>query len=246
MACSFTGTSDSNKNEFRKNIPLGRAKEVKTEISFAAGELNISPCSNHLAEGNYTYSKEELKPEITYTEESKIGHLRIEAFDEDMDMDKNMDNKDSCRWNIGLNKNIQNDLDLEMLAGEGNIDLHGCNIIRFDMKMLAGDLDVDLRNTSVPRLKFKALVGQAVIDLSGKWENDLDADIKGGVGEITLKLPSKVGTKITIVGILGDIDAPDFKKHNNTYTNAAYGNTDQTLYIELTGGLGNVNVELVE
>jgi hypothetical protein len=244
LSCGFTNNADINKGDFNKNIPIGHTKELKTEINFAVGDLNIKPCSNHLAEGEYNYSDEKLKPVISFNEESGKGYLKISAFDDNEDKDYN--DSDSCQWNIALNKNIKNGITVKMIAGKGNIDLHDCAITRFETKMAAGELDINLRNTSVPNLNFKAIAGEAVIDLSGKWKNDLNADIKGGVGEITLKLPSQVGIRMNITGLIGDIDTPGFTKEGNTYTNDSYGKTDETLYIELTGGVGNVSIELVD
>jgi predicted membrane protein len=82
--------------------------------------------------------------------------------------------------------------------------------------------------------------------LSGKWNNDLDADFVCGFGELTLKLPENIGVKVKATGIMGNVEAPGFSKDGSTYTNDAFRKTKVTLYIDIFGGIGNVNLDLVE
>jgi predicted membrane protein len=246
LAIVFFGfvSSDFPFQEFRKNIESGKAKSVKTDIIFLAGTLNISSTSNSLCEGVYKYHRDYWKPEISYNEDSQIGYLKIKVTDEREE--KRFDDSDNTEWNIALNKNIRNELKVKMLAGIANIDMQNCKIDGFDFEMLAGEVKIDLKNTSVPNFEFKALTGEAEIDLSGEWQNDLNAEIKGGVGELTIKLPSDKGIKLNISGGLGDIDAHGFSKHNKVYTNSLYGKTKESLYIDITGGIGNVDIRMVD
>lgn len=237
-------SSDFLFQELRKNVEQGNAKSVKTDISFIAGILNISPTSNLLCEGVYKYHRDYWKPEISYNEDSQIGYLKIKVAD--FREEKRYDDSDNTEWNISLNKDIRNDLKVKMLAGKGNIDMENCKMDGLEFEMLAGEVKINLKNTSVPYVEFKALTGKAEIDLSGKWENDLNAEIRGGVGELTIKLPSDISIKLNISGGLGDVDAYGFSKHNNVYTNELYGKTKESLYIDISGGIGNVNIHMVD
>jgi len=244
LSMGFRTNPDTPLKELKKSIALGKEKEIKTEISFIAGELHINAASNQLMEGSFRYHIDKWKPDITYREENQTGNLKIKTIDEREG--RNFDNEDNCEWDISLNKKVMNDLTIKMIAGKGNIDLQGCNLKRFGFKLAAGDININLRNTSVPDLEFNAAVGSAVIDLSGKWNNDLNATMNGGVGELTLKLPSQTGIKLNIHGGLGETHAPGFKKQNGTYTNALFGKTKASIYIDFSGGIGNVNVQLVD
>ncbi len=241
---TITCNADSTVNILRKNIAQGKATKIKTEITFPAGAININSSTKLLSEGVYEFSDWKWKPEISYTENGETGYLKI--ISRDKNEDKNIDNSDSCNWNIALNKDLTNELEIKFLAGEGNIDLRNCNIKRFDFEMLAGDVDINLCNTSVPYFIFKALAGEADIDLSGEWIDDLNADIIGGFGDITLTLPSKTGVKLNIIGVIGEIHAPGLKKEGKTYTNELYGSTKASLYIELKGGIGSINIVMVD
>jgi hypothetical protein len=230
--------------EFRKNIDAGKAKSVKTDITFPAGKLYISPNANSLCEGLYKYRKDYWKPEISYHEDSETGYLNIDV--EDNREDKSYDDSDQNEWIIAFDRNIRNEMKIDMIAGESHIDLQDCNLDRFEFEMVAGESYINLKNSSVPFFEFRAIAGEAEIDLSGKWHNDLDAEIKGGVGELTIILPSEIGIKLNISGGLGDVDAHGFDKHNKVYTNDLYGKTKSSLYLDITGGIGNVNVHMVD
>jgi hypothetical protein len=228
--------------EIKKNINAGKAKTVKTDITFPAGKLYISPNGKSFCEGLYKFKKDFWKPEISYYEESETGFLKIDV--EDDRHNKEYNDSDQNEWTIAFNRDVRNDMHIEMIAGESNIDLQDCNIDKFRFEMVAGETYINLKNTSVPFLEFRAIAGQAEIDLSGKWKNDLDAEIKGGVGELTIKLPSEVGVKVSITGGLGEVSAHGFDKNNRVYTNDLYGKTKVSLHIEVTGGIGNVTLRM--
>ncbi|MCX6333752.1 MAG: toast rack family protein [Bacteroidia bacterium] len=228
--------------EVKKNIESDKAKKVKTEITFPAGKLYISSNANSFCEGIYKYHRDYWKPDISYYEESETGYLDINV--DDNRNDKHYDDSEENEWIIAFKRDVRNDIKISMIAGESDIDLQGCRLEGFEFDMIAGQTKINLKNTSVPFLEFKAIAGEAEIDLTGDWKNDLDAEIRGGVGEMTIKLPSEVGVKVNISGGLGDIHAPGFNKHNKVYTNDLYGKTKTSLYIDITGGIGNVSIRM--
>jgi len=226
--------------EVKRIVDTEKAKKVKTEITFPAGKLYLSSNAKSFCEGIYKYRHDFWKPEISYYEESETGYLDIE-FEDDRDH-RNYDDDDENEWIISFDRNTRNDMKIEMIAGESDIDLQGCKLDGFEFVMVAGETKINLRNTSVPFLEFRAVAGEAEIDLTGDWDNDLDAEIKGGVGELTILVPSKVGVKVNVTGGLGDVDAHGLHKHNKDYMNDLYGKTKASLYIDITGGIGNVNI----
>jgi hypothetical protein len=236
--------SEDNNSEKRKKKPnIGKIKEVRTEIAFLNGTLNITTEKlNRLYTGDYKYQKPEWKPEISYAEEDGTGYLSIISKDERGEI--NYDSSDNNEWDIRLNKEIKNDLNVRMGAGTGTFELAGSNIKRFDFQMAAGEVDINLKNTSVPDLRIKAIAGKATIDLTGEWHNDMHASVTGGIGELSFILPESVGTRMEFTGILANIYAPAFTKNGHTYTNEKYGFTKETMYIEIFGGIGEINVKM--
>lgn len=241
---SFGQNSDQELKKLRRNISLENIKELETEIEFPVGGIVVTTTSRNEVKGIFQYNEERWKPEISFRKTDEKGYLEISA-DREGDWDE-YDDSDENVWAISLPERVVHELEIELGAGKSKIDLEGCKIRSFEFAMAAGEAKINLRNTSVEDLEIDAAVGEATVDLSGKWNNDLDASITGALGEITLKLPADIGVKLDIHGLLGDVDAPGFSKRRRTYTNDLYGKTENTLYIDLTGGLGEINVETVE
>jgi len=227
---------------FKKSIDIGRAKDVRTDISFFAGELNINSETTMLAECFYGYKDGFIKPDMTYREVGTIGYLSVVSEKKD----KGIINDETNRWNLSLNKDVKNSLSINLKAGKSTIDLEGCNLSSFDYKMTAGESKINLRNTSVPQVKFNLLAGESLIDLSGKWKNDGVADIKGGVGEVTVKVPYKTGVIIYVTGLLGDVSIPFFDRDGDAYVNDSYKKSKNTLTIYIHGAIGQINVKMEE
>ena len=58
-------------------------------------------------------------------------------------------------------------------------------------------------------------------------------------------LPSEVGVKAKAEGGLGKIDAKGLKRQGDSYVNGAYGDSDVTLDVDVQGGVGQINLEVV-
>ena len=84
------------------------------------------------------------------------------------------------------------------------------------------------------------------LDLVGQWDHDLDASIKGGVGEITVHLPSNVGVRVDASKGIGSIKAHGFMKEGGDYVNEAYGKSGVTLSIDINAGIGEIRLKTEE
>lgn len=229
--------------DYKKIIETGKAKVVRTNIDFLAGELYLTGTTENLAECYYGRGFLYLKPEMTYHETGKTGYLNIESRKL---KGQDWEDFDDNRWDLLINPDIANSVAIKLHAGEARIDLTGCNLNRFDYKMTAGESTITLRNTSVPFMLFNMMAGKANIDLTGKWKNDLEAEVKGGVGELNLKVPYDVGVRIFVNGLIGEVNIPFFNRNGKVYVNDAFGKSKNTLFININAGIGEINVTMDE
>ena len=111
----------------------------------------------------------------------------------------------------------------------------------------AGETHVDVGgNPTLTKLNIYTGAGEVELDLVGHWDHDLDASIKGGVGEITVKLPSNVGVRVDASKGIGSIKADGFMKDGGDYVNDAYGKSGVTLSIDINAGIGEIRLEMEE
>ena len=247
-ACEInTGSREAGDNgptqQISQAIKRDEAESVRTDISIRAGRLTVKGGAENLVDTEISFSREEWEPEIEYTLSGKTGRLRIEQ-PEVSGINFNFDDNFVNDWNILLNEDIVQDIDFEIGAGETELDLRGLQLSSVDIDAGVGEHSINLSGTSVPSLRLNAGVGEVSVDLSGTWNNNLDAVFNGGIGELNLLLPSDVGIRMEVNGALGSINAPGLNKDGRVYTNDLYGQSDYVMELDVTAGIGEVNVSL--
>ena len=225
-----------------ETIELADADSVSVEIEMGAGELNMSGSSSELLEATFTYNVDELNPEATYSN----GKLIVQHDDVkegigtlfDLDEYRN-------EWDLRFNEDVPMEMNIDLGAGRTDLVLGSLALSSLDINAGAGDLDLDLSGSqSLNRLDFDMGAGDFTLDLTGDWQDDLDAAIRGGVGELTLRLPRDVGVRIEVDTGIGDVDTSGLTKDGDTYTNDAFGESDVTLRISVEGGVGKINLDV--
>lgn len=191
------------------------AKSVQASVQASAGQLTIGGGSSHLFDGDFSFSDSYATPKVDYRVDSGVGQLTIS---QDEGNHFGVSHND---WILHFNDEIPMELKVDMGAGQGHFRLREMPLTRFTVNMGAGQVDVDL---------------------TGERHKDLDADIEGGVGQATIRLPSKVGVVVHASGGIGSINARGFKHDDDQYTNDAYGKTPATIRLKVTGGVGEINL----
>ncbi|WP_026463561.1 DUF4097 family beta strand repeat-containing protein [Adhaeribacter aquaticus] len=223
-----------------QSVDLKRAKALLAEVQLNAGTLTLTTHPLPNADLNFAYSRSNWKPLVKATKEANRDHLIIRQPEE---KNTNMGEREHNKYTIKIPQALETSLKLRMGAGEGKVDMHGAKINRVDMEAGAGDFNVNLANTSVASLKVSAGVGALTLNLGGARTRDLDADISGGIGDLTLVLPRSSGVRVRVSG-LGGIDNKGLRKQNGYYVNDAYGKSAQNVDITVSAGLGNIKMTL--
>ena len=202
-----------------ETVELDGAESVSVEINMGAGKLNISGGADELLNANFLYRVRAWKPKINYNVSDNKGVLIIEQ----PGVVRIPVQGYRYEWDLRFNDDVPMDLSVILGAGENNLKLGSLNLTSLDIEIGVGELKVDL---------------------TGEWKNDLDANIEGGVGRMTLMLPSNVGVRVDVDRGLGTINAVGLKKDGDFYVNDAYEISLVTLNIELDVGIGEINLEI--
>jgi hypothetical protein len=201
-------------------VELEGVETTQIAVTMAAGRLRLDGGSRALLEGAFTYNIEEWRPEVNYSVVGSMGILTIQQPDGiDILPQAGASQYD---WVLRLNSQVPMETTIVLGAGEGVLHL--------------GDLNLT-------RLSVTTDAGSTIVDLRKNWQNDLHVEINGGVGEITLQLPSSTGVRLETSG-LAVVDAQDLVREGNTYINQAFGQTDNSLYVNFQAGIGSLNVEV--
>jgi hypothetical protein len=201
------------------SVPASGAKQVHAHLQMAAGEIDISGGSAKLCDGSITYNVPEWKPDLSYSVNDAQGSLMI------MQPESHHTTFGGTKyaWDLHFNNKIPLELAVEMGAGDSKLNL----------------ADLQLRDLNV-----KVGAGDATIDLTGNWNQDVTATLQGGVGDLRLKLPRGMSVRVTVQGGIGSVEAPDFKRNGSEYVNDAYAQGKPTINVSISGGIGDVHLEL--
>ena len=207
-------------NESRSVQP-DDAKTVRAHLTVGAGELTVGGAADALMEADFSYNVADWKPQIDYEVSGEQGDLTVEQGSGD---DGRLGGGARNEWDVRFSDDVPTDLVVEMGAGESDLDLDSLILTGLDLQMGAG---------------------QTTVDLTGDYAEGFDARIQGGVGEATVLVPSKAGVRVRADGGLGKINAEGFQREGDAYVNDAYGDSEVTLNVDVQGGVGTINLEVV-
>lgn len=218
--CNLDGerVSTSETRTESKTVALGAAQSVRVNLNMKAGELKVEGGATQLLDADFTYNVPEWKPEVKYEVSGSVGNLEV-AQPGSGSSTGNTRNE----WDVRLSNKTPMEMTVNMGAGRATLTLSGLALSRLELNMGAGE---------------------TTVDLTGDWKKDLSAQIHGGVGRATIRLPRDVGVHVVAQGGLGAINASAFHKQGDAYVNDQYGKSPVTLQIEVEGGVGEINLEL--
>lgn len=250
--------------EYEEQVPWEGEKEARVDIRFGAGEITLAVGDpDPLFSGLFRTNVAEWAPEVSWRD----GILRIEQGHTRGIPDPGAENE----WDLHFSPEVEMEMNLEIGAGDGELDFTGLALTELSLEMGAADLVVrfdepnpvpmddllirtgaaNLRvdgigNASPERGRVEGGVGNLLLDLGGEWRGSARVEVLAGAGSLTLRIPESVGARVEVEGGMSNIGADDgFILSEGAYLNEAYGEAEIELLIELTVGLGSVRLESI-
>jgi len=204
-----------------RSVDAEDAESVRANLRIALGELNVSGGAGSLMEADFAYNVSAWEPRVNYELGGDTGELHVEQ----QGLGEGIPNRDvRNEWDLRLNDDIPMDLTVQMGGGVSNLDLDSLTLTGLNLDMGAG---------------------ATTVDLTGEWEGDLSAVVRGGAGEVTMLLPSQMGVRVNAGTRLGRVNAEGLRKEGEAFVNGAYGDSDSTLEVDVSGGVGQINLRVV-
>ncbi len=212
----WDGRHSSGEAHDTRTVDLQGAKSVTADLQFPAGKLDLSGGSSRLLDADFRYDGYEGKPNVDYQVSGDRGQLNVTQGGHAVHF-----GPDDVDWNLRMGGDALIDLSLNIGAGQSDLRLSGLNLSHLRINMGAGQLH---------------------LDLTGAHKTNLDADIEGGVGQATIRLPKDVGVRAVASGGIGAVNANGLKRDGDAYVNDAYGKTPATIDLTVHGGVGEINL----
>jgi len=204
-----------------RSVELDGTGPVRVEINFGAGDLTLSGGAQELMEADFTYNVANLKPEVEYAD----GTLVVRQPESNGFPALQRITEFRNEWGLRLYEDVPMDLSVDVGGGTSDLQLAGLSLTSLNVNQGAG---------------------QSTVDLTGDWARDLDVTIDAGAADLTVRLPGDVGVRVEVDRGPTMIDAPGLEQDGSVYTNEAYGVAKVTLRIDITTGIGWLNLEVGE
>jgi hypothetical protein len=269
MSCSFTVNLPVTKVQTGPtrteniNIPNPDSGDANLTLSFAAGELNLTPGgSDALVSGTAIYNVDELKPVIS----GSGTDLRLQTGQNDVKFNgiPSFGNNLKNQWDLTLG---QAPMDLTIMAGayKGNMDLGGLSLkslhvtdgaaqvaLKFsqpnqvEMSLLhyeTGASDVSLTNlayANADSIEFRSGAGNYTLDFGGDLLRDTQMDVRSGISKVSIYIPQNSNATVAFSGGLSSVNTTgNWQKSNQTYS---YSGGGANLNITVEMGAGSVDL----
>jgi hypothetical protein len=200
----------------KQSVEKQNAQSVIAKIEMGAGQLNVDGGSAHLLDTEFKYDEQSGKPRVDYSVSGTSGNLSVSQ-------------QGNGGVHLGRNENTWT-----LRFGDVPLDLN--------LDMGAGQGDLNLRKVNLTRLRVEMGAGQINVDLTGERKQSFDVDVHGGVGEADIRLPRDVGVEIRADGGIGSIDTSGLHKEGGRWVNDAYGKSPITIHMNVEGGIGEIRL----
>jgi hypothetical protein len=199
-----------------ESLQLQGAKSVTAKVDMGAGQLNVNSGSGQLMDADFSYDQDSGKPRVNYSVSGTNGNLDIAQHENGgVHFGRNENT-----WTLKFG-DVPLDLNVDMGAGQGELNLRGINLTRLKIEMGAGQIN---------------------LDLTGERKQTFDVDVQGGVGEAVIRLPHDVGVEIRADGGIGSIDTEGLHREGGRWVNDAWGKSPITIHMNVEGGIGEIRL----
>lgn len=210
--CYFTATGETTRDTV--SLDLGNAGRVRVELRMGAGELRVKSGTPKLLEGSFAYNIPDWKPIVDYR---PSGDLKISQPDNGASAWGNP----VYEWDLTLNRDVPAEVTVNLGAGEAHLELGQMNLSALRANVGAGEVTVDLR---------------------GEPKRGYTVDIRGGVGEATVHLPTTANISATATGGIGNISVDGLDKRDGVWVNPAASEGAPTIRVDVKGGIGQIRL----
>lgn len=252
----------------QSNFKVRTDRDFHFRLEVDAGEVRVSRGSSEdQLTVHLVYTKKQFRHALRFNEQENRLEVR---FDKDGWFSHDGDGM-TAELEIELPRDATMRADCRIKAGEVEMQLGGLRLADFMMQVMAGEVNVDFDepnrmemaklelNTRIGESNFRRLgnarfrdadinggIGEMTIDFSGAVLPAARAEVDLDIGETVIVLPQATGAKLAVSKFLflSHIEMPfDFRKDGRYYYNDNYGKAGQDFELRVNSGIGELRIE---
>jgi hypothetical protein len=203
-----------------QTVALEGATRAEVGLHMNAGELRVHGADQEaLLEASFEYNRDRDRPVVDYRRFGDKGTLQVRRSRHNSIPFGRVRN----RWDLNLSQAVPLELDIDLGAGQSDLDLRGLKLRRVEIDMG---------------------VGEMTLDLQGPHQESFNVKIDGGVGSGKITLPSEAGVRVKVDGGIGSVNAHGLTKQGGFYVNDAYGKSAVVIEVDINAGIGSLDLQV--
>jgi hypothetical protein len=244
---------------------------LATRLEYAAGSLRVAPGTpTELYRMELSYDQDRYLPVSDFDAASGSVVLGLKPSGEGgvRVVSRKQLNQVAA---VALSPRVDLTLGLTLGAVDADVELGGLRVTRLDLKtgasravvrfsqpnaarcqhatITAGAAEVSvlgLGNSRCDEIEFEGGMGRVTLDFAGTWSSSARVNVKMAMGELTLRLPRRVGVRISMDKFLSSFEPVGLVRRGDAFQSSNYDRAERHLDIDLTTAVGGVNLEWVE
>jgi Cell wall-active antibiotics response 4TMS YvqF len=241
---------------------------LRAQLDYRAGGLRVAPGrESELYRMDASYDAERYKPISGFNAARSAVSLGIQPAGQGglRVVSRRQLRQDA---NVAFSAAVDLDLDVTLGAVDADLELGGLSlseltlqagasqaVVRFSQpnrsrcrsaQITAGAAEVTLLglgNSRCDRIDFEGGMGKVTLDFGGAWTSSSQATVKMAMGELTLRLPRRVGVRLELDRFLASFDPAGLERVGSAFQSAGYDRAERRLDITVTTAVGGVRVE---
>ena len=244
---------------------------LNARIEYGAGSLRVEPgLPGELYRMTLSYDEDRFVPVSDFDASSRTVVLGLRAAGQG-GVRVVSSNQLRQLATIALSPRADLALDLSLGAADADVELGGLRISDLDLKIGASRATVrfsrpngmrcrhaafsagaaqvsvfGLGNSRCDEIEFEGGMGKVLLDFSGAWTSSAHVEVKMAMGEITLRLPRRVGIRLAMDKFLSSFESAGLVRRGDSFVSPNYDTAEHRLDLDLTTAMGGVNVEWAE
>jgi len=244
---------------------------LNARVEYGAGSLRIEPGEpGQLYRMNLSYDEARFVPVSDFDASSRTVVLGLRAAGEGgvrVVSSKQLNQLAT----IGLSPRADLALDLSLGAVDADVELGGLRVSDLDLKtgasratlrfsrpngmrcrhasVSAGAAEVSvfgLGNSRCDLVEFEGGMGRVLLDFTGAWTSNAQVEVKMAMGELTLRLPRRVGVRLTMDKFLSSFEPSGLVRRGDSFVSPNYDGAQHRLDLALTTAMGGVRIDWTE
>jgi hypothetical protein len=244
---------------------------LSARVEYGAGSLRIEPGQpGELYRMNLSYDEDRFVPVSDFDASSRTVVLGLRASGQG---GVRVVSQNQLRQlaTIALSPRADLALDLSIGAVDADVELGGLRISDLGLKtgasratvrfsrpngmrcrhaaFSAGAAEVSvfgLGNSRCEEIEFEGGIGKVLLDFGGVWSSSARVAVKIAMGEMTLRLPRRVGIRLAMDKFLSSFESAGLTRRGDSFVSPNYDTAEHHLDLDLTTAMGEVNVEWIE